>query len=461
MTDTTYPIERSGKQSGERGSALVAVLLLLMMMTALAGALSVGAQTETYISRNENSGAMAQAAAEAGLNHAVEIAVTYIFEWKSNGFGSAAEAVNSLLWGPDGDPLTEEDNTSFGARMGIDAAEDIPLEVTPGDRLPIANAVGVNYTAIVMDDDDTAPAAGAFVENGDPAVDLNQRLVIRATGYGPDGSKVILEATIGPVPMPAVVTEGDLTIDGSVEIIGPADPDDGGAVHTNSDLYITGNGGDITGAVTASGEVENSNAGITATGSQPQVDIPPVSAADYEVWATHKLLSDGTMLNVATGLVSNCSVNPNPCNNWEWDGSGTWSLANNDSATGTYYVEGHADISSNQTMTLSVVAEGDITVSGNPELTPHTTELLFVTDMDLQLLGTLATNLAVQGQMLVHEQLEVGGNVTLGGQIVVEDAASLSNTVTSNSIHGNVTINYSGGLGGGTYTVMGWRDVRE
>src|ERR687898_2575212 len=102
MTDTACTIERLPERPGERGSALVAVLLLLMMMTGLVAALSVGSQTETYISRNENSGAMTQAAAEAGLNHAVELVVTYIFEWKFNGFGSVEEAVNALLAGPDG-----------------------------------------------------------------------------------------------------------------------------------------------------------------------------------------------------------------------------------------------------------------------------------------------------------------------------------------------------------------------
>ena len=100
MTTTPSPVVT---RSDERGSALIMVLLLLMMMSALAAALAVGGQTETFISRNQRSGAQAHAAAEAGLNHAVELATTYIFEWNANGFMPApTAAVNALLVGPDG-----------------------------------------------------------------------------------------------------------------------------------------------------------------------------------------------------------------------------------------------------------------------------------------------------------------------------------------------------------------------
>ncbi len=75
MTDTHSSIV---EQPTERGSALILVLFVLMMMSALTAALTVSGQTETLISRNQRSGAQAQAAAEAGLNHAVELATTYI-----------------------------------------------------------------------------------------------------------------------------------------------------------------------------------------------------------------------------------------------------------------------------------------------------------------------------------------------------------------------------------------------
>jgi hypothetical protein len=84
--------------------------------------------------------------------------------------------------------------------------------------------------------------------------------------------------------------------------------------------------------------------------------------------------------------------------------------------------------------------------------------------MDLKMLGSLdivGEDLLVQGQMLVREQVDIGGNVSLSGQLLVQDAESTSNLVTSNSIHGAIDITYSGGLGGSSFTVTGWRDVRD
>jgi hypothetical protein len=64
--------------------------------------------------------------------------------------------------------------------------------------------------------------------------------------------------------------------------------------------------------------------------------------------------------------------------------------------------------------------------------------------------------------MLVREQVELGGNVSVVGQVIVNDAEdSSSNLVTSNHLHGNVTIQYAGGLGGSSFTVTGWRDIRD
>ena len=153
MTDTPLPIVT---RRSERGSALLGVVLLLMLMSALAAALAVSGETETLISRNQRDGARAHAAAEAGLNHAVELATTFIFEFAINGFGSADAAIDSLLAGVDGNAADTADNGGLGERTGIDAGESIPIG---GPNVAIAGGVNVSYTAFVMDDDATAPAA--------------------------------------------------------------------------------------------------------------------------------------------------------------------------------------------------------------------------------------------------------------------------------------------------------------
>jgi hypothetical protein len=470
----TYITSPRVERPGEHGSALIAVLLLLMMMTALAGALSLGSQTETFVSRNQNSGARAQAAAEAGLNHAVELAVTYIFEWNANGFANYGQAVDALLAGPDGDAGDDADNGSLGARAGIDAAEDIPI----GVRLPIAGANGVQYEAFLMDDDDTAPD-----EDGNLDTDLNDRLIVRATGYGPDNSKVTLEAIISPTSFGAIVTESNLVISGnvSIQVNDPDHPDPDPAVHSNGDLIIEGTSTDINGTLTATGKYVSTDKDLSGTGSAGRVDVPEVKAKDYESWADFKLKPDGTMVNMATGLVV-CNVAVDKvCNQWEFnDATDSWSLSKAPPA-GTYYVEanangtgGDAKISGSpgtkdNPIEVSIVAEGNIDISGSPKLVPDTPELLFVTNKDLKIVGSLdivegteENIINVQGQMLVREQVELGGNVSVLGQVIVNDAPDSSSIlVTSNHLHGNVEIQYAGGLGGSSFTVTGWRDIRD
>lgn len=65
-----------------------------------------------------------------------------------------------------------------------------------------------------------------------------------------------------------------------------------------------------------------------------------------------------------------------------------------------------------------------------------------------------------EGQILVHEQLQISGNPVLLGQIVVEDATSDDSLVTESSISGNPSIIYDGDVGSTLFAVTGWREVR-
>jgi len=91
------------------------------------------------------------------------------------------------------------------------------------------------------------------------------------------------------------------------------------------------------------------------------------------------------------------------------------------------------------------------------------TDLLFVTNGDLNISGNLDAGdpVTAAGQMLVHEQVNLRGTPLLGGQLLVEDAASVDPRVTTNDISDNVTLTYIGGLGSDTSGVAGWRDVRD
>jgi len=437
------------EQPRERGSALIAVLLLLMMVSGLAAALGMSGRTETLISRNQRSAVQATAAAEAGLNHAVELATTYIFEWNANGLTGPEQAADFLLTGPDEDPATLADNGSLAERDGIAAAEAIPI----GALLTITAGIDAEYEAFVMDDDATAPDEPA----GNLFDDENQTLIVRSIGYAQDNTKVVLEALIAPLELGAVVVNGDFDVSGNITIDGAE-----GSVHANGDLVVSGGAASVAGTTTASGSYTG---GTPGSGGAPELPGPEIRASDYLTYADFILTSAGTMTDqMGTEL---CAAPP--CNNWDFNsGSGEWSFNSTAPTAGTYYVEGDVAISGSpgsaaSPVQISIIAEGSIDISGSPDVTSDTPELLFVTDGDLEISGGLDAGnpLTASGQILVHEQVKLSGNPSLAGQLIVENAASVATLVTANDLSGNVTITYNGGLGGGTFSVRGWRDVRD
>ena len=458
---------------GERGAALIGVLLLLMMMSALVAALTVNSQTETFVARNSMSATQAQLSSEAGLNHVVQLAVNYIFEWKSHNCGGGggvdagvAAAVNTFLAGPGATtcdtPAGAADDTVTAFLTVLGAPPNTPMAVS--STIISAGMSAVDYQTSIFDDE------GVPGEDGNAMNDVNGILVIRSTGRAADGTKVVLEALISPLKLPAVVTEGDLLIDGNVTVTGPVGQP---AVHSNADLTFDGGSSEITGNVSASGTVDcddpcsNVNPPGTVTGGATRVPLPEVHASDYLVWADFILQSDGTMTNAA-GAVLCTSDGKTTCNDWAYTAGDGWALNGSTVPQGTYYVEGNATISGSPGTAktpaiLSIVAEGSISITGSPKLAPDTTELLFVTDQDLKILGTIdliGESVNVEGQMLVRGQVDIGGNATLDGQLIVNDEP-VGSLVTSNSLHGNASITYSGTLGTGTYTVSSWRDVRD
>jgi hypothetical protein len=462
-----FPSRHGGPAASEHGAALIGVLLLLMMMSALVAALTVNSQTETFIARNTMAATQAQLSAEAGLNHVTELAINYIFEWKSHNCGAGAggvdagvqAAVNTFLAGPGATtcdtPAGADDDTLASFLTVLGAPANTPLSLSP------TVVDGVEYETSIFDDD----VAG---EDGDPANDVNGVLVIRSTGRARDGTKVVLEALITPLTLGAIVVDGDLEIDGNVTVTGP---ETSTAVHANADLTFNGGSSDITGNVTASGTVTCDdpcdNVSGTVTGNETPIPVPDVHAEDYRVWADFVLTSSGTMTNAA-GTVLCTATGKSTCNNWGYTAGDGWTLNSTTVTQGTYYVEGNATISGSPgtakaPAVLSIVAEGSISITGSPKLKPDTTELLFVTDEDLKILGTIdliGESVNVEGQMLVRGQVDIGGNATLDGQLIANDE-DVGDLVTSNSVHGNASITYSGTLGTGTYTVSSWRDVRD
>ena len=457
--------------------ALLSTLFLLMILSGLAAAMTANAQIEMLLARNTVSSAQSEAAAEAGLNHAVELALQYTQQFGANGFPDVNAAMTDLLLGPDGlsgTAATDADNGSLENR-------GIPR---PPTQVALAGSFGVTYEARVFDEDDpargvtlTAADLARIGEDGDPTTDANSILVIQAIGYAPDDTQVTLESGLTATAAAAaglnlaVVTGGDLNINGNPTITGSQ-----GGVHANTDLEVSGNPSIATSATAADSYSASGNPDIggVSGGGYPEQSVPPVAAIDYRAVADYILTSGGVVTTQTGAPICDASDDNDACKDlygWTFDDPG-WKLGANSGTDGTYYIEGPATISGNpgspaNPLALTIIAEDSIEISGNPDLTPETPELMFVTDGDLKINGFLRMPLEYEGLMLVHEQLSISGNSTLAGQILVEDAENNSGLVDENSISGNPTISYNGTLEGGgggggvaVVTVTAWREVR-
>lgn len=457
------------QSKSERGIALIVVLLLMAVLSGLATGFAMNGQVESQMGQNEVYFAGARAAAEAGLNRAiVEI---------------LADTTHNLLCGADG------------------ACADSPTDAVNADNGNIAFLIGsagpyaldaagqYTYTIEVLDDDNnalyetalTGPGAGtqldAMGENGIVNNNANDRLILRATGYGPNGTTVkiarVLETvdtvhttttTTTTLSNPAFLVNGDLTATGNIHIRGTS-----GSVHANGNLTLSGNAADVSKDATSTGTFsanQNWHAGGSQGGGRPTINVPDIHASDYIGLADYKLVTvtvngvqTGKVQTLQNGVWTNCSTAACTSTGFTWSG-GNWSITGNSAGTGTYYVEGNVTISGNPNgggngnnatnLALSVIATGSINITGTPKFTPeNSAKIQFVTDKDLTIGGNTDLDddrTTVEGQIMVREQVSITGNPEFQGRVIVQNVTSTGG-LTTNSISGNPTITYNGTLG--------------
>ncbi|HKY22290.1 MAG TPA: hypothetical protein VJM31_13840 [Vicinamibacterales bacterium] len=454
----------------EQGAALVMAIISLFLITGLATAMLTSARTESLIATNEERAVLARMAAEAGLNHGVQVVAERLALWQTVPFATTQLAVTDLLNGPDNDSATTADNGIL-SEYGLNAANaTTTLNATEGTR----------YEVRAYDDDDAA-ARGITLSSVDltrigeqnpatsttPYTDLNSRIVVQSIGYGPAGTSTRFEAMLGTVQMPAVVSNGDLNFNGNVTLAGAQ-----GGAHSNSDLDIDGNSFSATQNCTASGAATGNLtncAGGTNGSSFPTLTVPNVLPTDYLDEARYRLNAGGTveMRSAPAGAFAACTGTCLTGLNWTF-GGGTWTL-NGTPPTGGYFVEGNVDIAGSATG-VSIFATGSLTMSGNRNLAPPAllssgniwaTTAFLVLNGDLSVSGTpnLGTS-ALPGLILIREQISMSGNVTVFGQLLMQDASNISNTVGTNDISGSVNITYTGAGGLSAFTILSWREVR-
>jgi hypothetical protein len=438
----------------EKGIALVIVLLLMAVLSGLATGFAMNGQVESAMAVNEVYYAGARAAAEAGMNRAVETL--------------RVENTRDLLAGPD---LTLD---PLNAAAAVNADNGNLGFLLSGASPYAVDAAGLyRYTIQVFDDDDPELYDGVpltpvqLVAMGEPngidSEDQNDRFIIRATGFGPSNTVVrlsrVLQSTenVNIIPAstinPAILVDGDLTIDGNINLWGVF-----GSVHANGDLTIDGNSASVSRDATASGDFSanaNFDAGGKQGGDYASVNMPAVDANDHQALADFILHDDGSK-TLANGVACGAA-----CADWNWS-NGQWEITGNSAPTGTFFVEGSVEISGspkgpgNTAINMSLITTGSIKITGAPKLAPDNVgnpeKFLFVTNADLFIGGNVNADdpSLEEGQIFIKEQLHMHGNPSFQGRIIVQNEESLSDLVTENTIGGTPSIRYEGTLPGYT-----------
>src|SRR5688500_18530690 len=235
----------------ERGVALIIVLLLMAVLSGLATGFAMNGNVESAMASNEMYYAGARAAAEAGINRATT--------------AIRLEDTVNLLAGQD----DVVDDANLAAAQNNDNG-DLGFLMTGAAPYALAGDNRFSYVVEVLDDDDpalyngTALTAAQLVAIGnegaggvpDPFTDHNTRLILRATGFGPSNTVVVVSrvllTTIIPIPgstvNPAILVDGNVDVGGNIHLLGLH-----GSIHANGNLTLGGNAMDIEGDATASG----------------------------------------------------------------------------------------------------------------------------------------------------------------------------------------------------------------
>jgi hypothetical protein len=401
----------------DRGMVLPLAMVILLILAALATALLGIGSAEVFIAANQLRGTQALFAAEAGLEHAIDV-------FRGNtALLSPTPAVTTLTVVP-----------------GLSAT---------GNSLGTIGSYLVQYRTVGTDTIEV-------VATGTTAVGSGTR-VLRAT------------LTAGSFTSnDAILTKDDLKISGNPTITGAC-----GSTHTNSDFTVSGNpssSGNMTatGTYTESGHPTN---GAGSGGGKAAKTIPVVDPAQALIKAKASVAADKLFQMKADGQILDGNnqvlttlTSGQEFNGWKYNAGSTaeWSLSGNNAVDGTYYLEGNAKVSGNPgsattPWNVSLIATGDIEISGNPEITTHFANNLLIAGADIKMSGNPTQGF--NGLIAAHEQIAISGNPSITGSIIAEDAASASGTVTENKVSGNATISYSCGLAtpfGGGLQILTW-----
>ena len=395
-----------------RGAALPMALFALVTVSLLATAIFGSSRSQAQATRNRESATRAIQLADNGMTHALillgDTLKGYPFSWLLKGSDNVAST----------DPTADD-----GRLTGyiISSTADIPAAGRAG--------TGGTYQVQVIDD----PADG----DADAKTDRNLKVLVRCTATTSDGGSASIDAVISQVVLPAIASEGNMTVGPQASVMGQC-----GAVHANGNLTLPTSGqrptiaGTMTATGTASGTAYDTLGTLkSAASGLPQVQIPDLNPPDFcPAGAEFLLRSDGMVQRISTGELRNAKSNAE-MGNVQWGfrrgTPPTWTMVQAGAVPGSKIcADGNFEISGNMgtpttPFNITVIATGSVSVTGTPYLAPATTDsVLIVAGGDVNLAGNSSGTAAnYEGLIYAENQCLVSGSPIMAAQILCKNKA--------------------------------------
>lgn len=339
---------------------------------------------------------------------------------------------------------SDEKNWVLGEIANMDALGTLDLEPVEGGE----------YAYVRPEDSEVVYAVGFSPSYGDP--DVSSRVI--KVDYTPD-----IDNTYVFLPNFGIASGGAVTVGGNG--VGGIK----GGAHSNEDLVKGNSKTEITGCTSATGDndFEPDNPSECGPGEGVTEEIPDVIPKEFHGLSTIDLCIEGGSTVIREGGA--LSGKPGkPCTGSQlgvsaaslgWTRTGRlWTYNGGSTASEVFYIAGGSASMKGDSppggitvivdawdTTMCATKGGDLAISGNIQLRPHTSakDLMFVIGRDLSMGGTSD----VFGIMLAHEQFDIGGNPGANNAVIAwGECDTPGSPEPTSQIRGSGKITYNGGL---------------
>lgn len=488
----------------ESGVAMITALAALLLVTVLGVSITTLGMMSVTVAGNDRESNEALAIADAGMTHAKALLLNQVWVTPP---GSSGYSV--LLTLGDGTSCNGDEFSvvpTFASSPYPPADQLIPVAGRP---YPVGNTFGGRYLLRLCDDhsvESTTLGLASFPGATDPNVDENRALLVRSRGMGRNGAEATIEALFNDRPLPGLLVDGNLRLNGSPRIEG-----DAGGVHANGNLDLSGVNvcvqqfyGSV-GAVTGTGNAGGCPFGPVPVyaGSDPY-PVPKLDPLDYQPVSDYRLVNGAVRCGPANTVDHSCIVNQpiyNPATGiykdvevrnaagalvntgFAWNnGQNAW-VASGAIKEGTYFTDMNISVTGSPgtvaaPVPLTFFARGWVDIGGTPSIKPDNLggSLVYaiVAGTDLRITGDVGVN-TYEGLYYARDQINFQGNPEIAGLVVSGNVADcgwpqLGNCTQNNlvmrdsngyvAVGGNPRITYAGNAGWNALRIASWRECR-